>query len=107
MAVIRAFNPASPGIGRRLAALPRMIKESVRGRYDGGKRLLLMAAASLYIISPLDAVPDFLLPFGIVDDAFVITWLFGTLLSETERFLDWEKSRGQGPSVVEAEVIRP
>ena len=107
MAFLRAFNPSSPGIGRRLAAVPRMVRASATRRYDGGKRLLLMVAASLYILSPLDAVPDFLLPFGIIDDAFVITWLVGTLLSETERFLEWEKARGGGPSVVDAEVLNP
>ena len=84
-----------------------MIKASVKREYDGGHRLLLMVAAAVYIVSPIDAVPDFLLPFGLIDDAFVISWLFGTLLAETERFLEWEKSMGRGPSVIPAEVIKP
>ena len=85
-----------------------MIKASLKGEYDGGWRLLLMAAAAVYVVSPIDAVPElFLLAFGLIDDAFVVTWLAGTFLSETERFLEWEKSRGRGPSVVEAEVVNP
>ena len=54
-----------------------------------------MAAASLYIVSPLDAVPELILrcSSGLIDDAFVVTWLTGALLSETERFLEWEKAR--------------
>lgn len=107
MALIRVFKPGTPAVGRRLAALPRMIKASIRGEYDGGRRLLGMAAAVLYILSPIDALPEMVfLAFGLIDDAFVITWLVGTLLGETERFLDWEKSRGRGPSVVQVEVIK-
>ena len=76
MAFARAFKPGTPGIGRRLAAMPRMIRASLRGEYDGGLRLFLMAAASLYILSPLDAIPELFLAFvGLIDDAFVVTWL--------------------------------
>jgi len=108
MALIRAFRPGTPGLGRRLAALPRMIIASIRGEYDGWPRLLLMAGAALYILSPIDFAPELIwMLFGLVDDVFVATWLAGALLSETERFLEWEKARGRGPSVIDAEVIRP
>jgi uncharacterized membrane protein YkvA (DUF1232 family) len=107
MAFFRAFKPGTPGIGRRLSAMPRMIKASLRGEYDGGLRLMLMAAASLYILSPIDAIPEALFAFvGLIDDAFVVTWLTGALLSETERFLEWEKTRGRGPSVIAAQVLK-
>jgi uncharacterized membrane protein YkvA (DUF1232 family) len=102
-----AFKPGSPGFGRRIAALPRMAWASIKGEYDGGKRLLLMFGAVIYIVSPIDAVPELIfLALGLVDDAFVVTWLIGALLSETERFLEWEKSKGRGPSVVESDVVQ-
>ena len=105
MAFFRVFRPGTPGIGRRLSAFPRMFRASMKGEYDGGFRLLLMAAASLYIISPIDAVPEIVFLFvGLIDDAFVLTWLTGALLSETERFLEWEKMKGRGPSVIDAQV---
>ena len=108
IAFFRAFKPGTPGIARRLGAMPRMIKASLRGEYDGGLRIFLMAAASLYVVSPLDAIPElFLSIFGLIDDAFVVAWLTGTLLSETERFLEWEKTKGRGPSVIAAQVVRP
>jgi len=107
LAFARAFKPGTPGIGRRLAAMPRMIRASLRGEYDGGMRLLLMAAASLYILSPLDAVPEAIFLFvGLIDDAFVVTWLTGALLSETERFLEWEMTMGRGPKVVPGQVLK-
>lgn len=83
-----------PSIGKRLAALPRMLKATAKGEYDGGLRVALMTAATLYVVSPVDAVPEAaLLVFGLADDAVMITWLAGSVLSETERFLEWEKSR--------------
>ncbi|GAA3336796.1 hypothetical protein GCM10020358_10700 [Amorphoplanes nipponensis] len=83
-----------PSIGKRVSALPRMIKATAKGEYDGGLRVALMTAATLYVVSPIDAVPEAaLLVFGLADDAVMITWLAGSVLSETERFLEWEKAR--------------
>ncbi|HEV7964456.1 MAG TPA: YkvA family protein [Actinoplanes sp.] len=83
-----------PSISKRLAALPRMLKATAKGEYDGGMRVALMAAATAYVVSPIDLIPEaFLLVVGLADDAVMIAWLAGTVLSETERFLDWEKRR--------------
>jgi len=106
MSLVRAFKPGTPGIGRRLAALPRLVKASMRGDYDAGARLLLMAGAMLYIVSPLDAIPDVFLPVGLIDDAFVVTWLTGALLGETERFLEWERGRKQTGSIP-GQIVKP
>ncbi|WP_067496254.1 YkvA family protein [Actinoplanes sp. TFC3] len=83
-----------PSIGKRLAALPRMLKATARREYDGGLRVAMMAAATAYVISPIDVIPEAaLLVFGLADDAVMITWLAGTVLAETERFLEWERQR--------------
>jgi len=106
MAFARVFKPGTPGLGRRVAAIPRLIAATLRGQYDGGFRLFLMSLAGIYIVSPIDAVPELFLAFvGLIDDAFVASWLTGTLLAETERFLEWEKERGRGPSVVPGTVV--
>jgi hypothetical protein len=47
----------------------------------------------------------FLAVLGLVDDAVMVTWLAGSVLAETERFLEWEKERGRGPSVVPGTVV--
>jgi Protein of unknown function (DUF1232) len=106
IAFARVFKPGTPGLGRRIAAIPRLIKATAKGEYDGGLRLFLMGLAGLYILSPIDAIPEAIFLFvGLIDDAFVASWLTGTLLSETERFLEWEKQRGRGPSVVPGTVV--
>ncbi len=85
-----------PSIGTRLAALPRMIRATARGGYDGSMRLLMLTAATAYVVSPIDVVPEaFLFVVGLVDDAVMVTWLAGAVLSETERFLEWEKERSR------------
>jgi uncharacterized membrane protein YkvA (DUF1232 family) len=83
-----------PSLGMRLAALPRMLKATARREYDGGLRVAFMAAATAYVVSPIDLIPEMFIPIlGLADDAVMITWLAGTVLSETERFLEWEKRR--------------
>lgn len=97
VALARALTKGArggPPLGRRLAAIPRMIKATIRREYDGGLRLALMAAAIVYVISPIDMVPEsLLLLLGLIDDGVVVAWLAGSILAETARFLDWEAGR--------------
>ncbi|NJC70266.1 DUF1232 domain-containing protein [Planosporangium thailandense] len=93
-ALLRVFKPGTPGLGRRLAAIPRMLGATLRGEYDGKGRLTMMTIAGLYILSPIDLVPEAIfLVLGLVDDAAVAAWFAGALLDETERFLEWERQR--------------
>lgn len=66
----------------------------MRGEYDGGLRVAMMGAATAYVVSPIDVVPEgLLLLLGLADDVVVGTWLAGAVLGETERFLEWERQR--------------
>ena len=48
----------------------------------------------MYVVSPVDLVPELLLPFlGLADDALVISWIAASVINETETFLDWERDR--------------
>ena len=83
-----------PSLSKRMAAVPRMMKASARGEYDGGLRLAMMGAATAYVLSPIDVIPEaFLWIFGLADDALMVAWLAGSVLAETERFLEWERQR--------------
>jgi uncharacterized membrane protein YkvA (DUF1232 family) len=107
LAFARVFKPGTPGLGRRIAAIPRMILASVTGKYDGFGRLVLMLVAGIYIVSPIDLVPELIFGvFGLIDDAFVATWLAGTLLAETERFLEWEKNRASSQPGQPLKVVK-
>ncbi|MBB5870364.1 hypothetical protein F4553_003743 [Allocatelliglobosispora scoriae] len=72
--------------------MPRMIWATMRGKYDGAGRLFLMAIGAIYVVSPIDAIPELFLAFaGLIDDLFVVTWIAGAFLAETDRFLAWEQ----------------
>jgi uncharacterized membrane protein YkvA (DUF1232 family) len=83
-----------PPLGQRIGAFPRLVKETFAGRYDGKGRLAAIIGGLLYIISPIDLVPEAaLLVFGLADDAVVAVVVARLILTETERFLIWERSR--------------
>jgi uncharacterized membrane protein YkvA (DUF1232 family) len=94
-----------------------MLGAALTGRYPGldRRRLAVMALAAVYVVSPVDLLPGavFLL-LGVADDALVVTWLAGALLSEADAFLDWEAARAgpagrtaaDHPDVVVGEVVR-
>ena len=57
------------------ALLVRLIRDP---RIDGSLKLQLIAA-SAYVISPIDLLPDFLLPVGLVDDAIAVAFVLSRL----------------------------
>jgi uncharacterized membrane protein YkvA (DUF1232 family) len=95
-AISRGRQPGAPGVVERLNALPRMIGGAFSGRYAelGRSRLALLALAVAYLVSPVDAVPEVVVPLlGLADDGVVALWLAGAFIAETDRFLAWERTR--------------
>lgn len=74
----------------------RMLKAYVKGDYrDIPKdKVLMIIAAFIYLVSPIDAIMDFL-PGGLIDDAAIFLWLFASLREEIKQFRLWEESQGQ------------
>jgi uncharacterized membrane protein YkvA (DUF1232 family) len=104
-ALVRAMSPVmqpgSPGLGERANCVPRLVRATLAGSYTGVSRgrLAMMLAATGYIVSPLDFVPEAILPvLGIADDALVLGWLATQFVEETERFLEWEAAQSGMPS---------
>jgi uncharacterized membrane protein YkvA (DUF1232 family) len=97
-ALRNARRPGAPGIGAHLAAVPRMLALGLTGRYPGlsKSRLAMALLGVLYVVSPVDLMPEILLGvFGLGDDALVAAWVAGAVLSETDAFLRWEADRRQ------------
>ena len=93
-AVRMAVRPGGPSMGERAGAVPRMVRATFSGDYVGVSkaRLLLMLGAAGYLVSPIDLIPEAVLPIiGLADDALVLSWLATRLVEETEAFLEWEK----------------
>jgi uncharacterized membrane protein YkvA (DUF1232 family) len=113
-----ATRSGGPGVGVRLTSLPRLVGATFRGEYAGTSRgrLLAVVGALLYVVSPVDLVPELLLPLlGVADDALVISWIAASVVNETESFLAWERDRPHtdhdtghdtGHDTVRGDVIR-
>lgn len=94
-----ATRPGGPSMVERAQAVPRLVRAVRSGEYTGTSvgRLLMIAGAAGYLVSPVDLLPEALLgAFGLADDAMVGSWLAAQLVTETEAFLEWERATGRG-----------
>ena len=77
----------------------RLVLAYARGSYReiSWRSLLILVAAVVYFVMPVDLVPDFILGLGLLDDAAILAWTLRTLNQDLERFLAWERG-GQDPA---------
>jgi uncharacterized membrane protein YkvA (DUF1232 family) len=87
-------GPLTP-IKRDLQTLLRLMRAYGEGRYRqvSGKNAALAALGIVYLVSPLDVVPDFL-PGGFADDAAVIGFIVRKIRTELVAFEAWEQAQG-------------
>lgn len=64
-----------------------------RGEYRdiSPKALVTIVAGLLYFVSPLDAIPDWLLGVGMLDDIAVLGWVLKTVSDELDVFRAWRQ----------------
>ena len=62
------------------------LKDVATGKYKDyhTNSLLFMAAAVIYLITPVDFIPD-MLPLGLMDDMMIITWALNVSADELKR----------------------
>jgi uncharacterized membrane protein YkvA (DUF1232 family) len=75
-----------------LSTLLNLLKDWHKGVYTKVPMhsILLIIAALLYFLSPLDTIPDFLGPLGFTDDAAVVLFVLKTIRDEISRYKDWQ-----------------
>ncbi len=56
------------------------------------RSILLVIAAVLYFMNPLDLIPDAIIGLGFTDDFAVLTGVYKLIGSELEKFSAWETS---------------
>ena len=63
------------------------------GHYRGisKKSLLLIAGSILYLLNPLDLIPDFILGIGFLDDVTIFLTLIHRISDELEEYRRWKK----------------
>ncbi|VEJ34648.1 Uncharacterized conserved protein [Aedoeadaptatus ivorii] len=80
-------------VQNEITTLITMVTDSVRGSYKGlGKKNLLMIVAGLiYLVNPLDIVPDFIFGIGFADDLSVLVYIISKLSEEMAKYRFWKK----------------
>jgi uncharacterized membrane protein YkvA (DUF1232 family) len=82
---------APGGLLAKLRLLWLVLRDFARGEYRvPWKGIGALAAAALYVVSPFDLVPDFLVPFGFTDDALVLALTWGLLKRELLDYCTWK-----------------
>lgn len=78
----------------RLMVFSRMIRAYAKGHYRGIKltNVLLLVAAVVYFVTPLDLIPDFIPITGLIDDFTVVLWVYNKLQEEIDAYLAWENN---------------
>jgi len=74
--------------------LVRMVRDYVKRDYRGIQTSTIVSgvAVLLYVLSPLDLVPDFIPVLGFLDDLALISWFMDKFKVEIEHYRQWEAS---------------
>ena len=81
-------------VKRTLLLLYDYVMDTATGRYPDYSvgNLTMIIAALVYLVSPLDFIPD-LIPGGLLDDAAILSWVFNRAGEELANYQAW-KERG-------------
>ena len=69
------------------------------------KNVILPALVLVYLISPLDFIPDWIPVIGVFDDIALLAFAMPMLIAEAEKFVAWEASLKPDFNAIEAEIL--
>lgn len=77
-------------------AMLRMLRSWYAREYEGFSKetVLSLIASVIYIVNPIDFIPDFIPVIGKMDDRWVIRHMVKKLNVEIQRFMAWEVEQG-------------
>jgi uncharacterized membrane protein YkvA (DUF1232 family) len=90
------FNKGETAIVKeKFFTMGRLLRAYAQGEYREipWKSLLLIVAAILYFINPIDVIPDLLPLVGLTDDFGVLFLVYKSISGDIDKFLEWEKSK--------------
>jgi uncharacterized membrane protein YkvA (DUF1232 family) len=79
----------------KFTVMGRLVRAYALGQYRDvpWKTILLIVAAIIYFINPIDLLPDLIPITGFTDDIGVLLWVYSAVNIEIDKFLTWEKSQ--------------
>lgn len=74
--------------------LVRLVRRYASGEYRQIQPSTVVSglAVLLYVLSPIDLVPDFIPVLGFLDDLSLVSWFIGKFHGEIVRFREWEQT---------------
>lgn len=68
------------------------MSDIVNGNYKdySVKSLLFVVAAMIYLVSPIDVIPDFIFGIGLTDDVAVIVFVLREVSLELDKYNKWK-----------------
>ncbi|WP_210519398.1 YkvA family protein [Hymenobacter terricola] len=80
--------------------LVRLVRSYISGEYREVATSTIVSglAVLLYVLSPVDIIPDFIPVLGFLDDLSLVSWYVGKFHGEITKFRDWERA-GRGQSL--------
>jgi uncharacterized membrane protein YkvA (DUF1232 family) len=88
-------NVKTANVKEKFQILGRLVKAYATGQYRAipWKTILIIVAAIIYFLNPLDLLPDLVPVLGFTDDFGVLLWVYNTVSIEIDKFLTWERSQ--------------
>jgi uncharacterized membrane protein YkvA (DUF1232 family) len=73
-----------------------LIGDYWKGRYRdiSAKSIIIFLAALIYIISPIDLIPDYIIGFGQIDDAVILGLALYFLEKDLLKYKEWKNRNG-------------
>ncbi len=90
--------------------LVRLVRSYVSGEYRdiAASTIISGLAVLLYVLSPIDLIPDFIPVVGFLDDLSLVSWFLGKFQGEIIKFRDWEQAaRARVGAAVPDAAARP
>ncbi len=80
--------------------LVRLVRAYASGDYRAIPTSTIVSglAVLLYVLSPIDLIPDFIPVLGWLDDLSLVSWFVGKFQQELLKFRDWETRTVQLPA---------
>jgi uncharacterized membrane protein YkvA (DUF1232 family) len=82
-------------VKEKFFTLGRLLRAYAKGEYRSvpWKSLILIVAAILYFINPIDILPDLMPLVGLTDDFAVLFMVYKSVGADINKFLLWEQSK--------------
>ena len=96
------------GFIQKVPVIWRMVKMWRKGAYPTNAiDMILPLLGILYVVSPIDLIPEIAVPFiGSLDDLAVLALIIPKLMKEVDKFLLWEGMQKEGIKTIDVEEIK-